>query len=192
MGGAKVADGRGVGIAAPMLRERCCGGPGRGRLRLFSDHRAGATAELSLKPSSNRLGHPSSVCLQRKSAYDAGPGQNERRHSPPKRVPPSEAVPAEGAPVVAGFEMDAIVVTIQVRLSLELFGAGLAADHGCAWMRVLALRVVSLHVRFPIVASLEELAADPALVGCFLGSGPLALLLDAVDAGETGASRFGS
>ena len=91
--------------------------------------------------------------------------------------------------MVAGLEVDAVVVAIQIRLPLELLGAGLVADHGGAWMGVLALRVVGFHVGFPVVASLEELAADPALVSGFLRSGPLALLLDAVDAGEGGRAR---
>ena len=59
-----VEEGRWMGMAPPMLNERCCGGCGGGRL--CSDHRAGVVAELSRKPSSNRFGHPSSVCLQRK------------------------------------------------------------------------------------------------------------------------------
>ena len=100
-----------------------------------------------------------------------------------------EAIPAQGAPVIARLEMDAVVVTVQIRLALELFAAGLVADHGGAGMRIFALRVVSFHVRFPVVAAFEELAADSALVGGFLGSGPLALLLDSVDAGKRGRAR---
>ena len=80
--------------------------------------------------------------------------------------------------------MDAVVVPVKVRLPLELLGARLAADHGGAGVRVFALGVVGLHVRLPVVAALEELAADSALVSGFLGSGPLALLLDAVGAGQ--------
>lgn len=62
MGAAMVVEGRWMGIAPPRLKDRCCGGPGGGRL--LNDHRAGVAAELSRKPSSNRLGQPSSVCLE--------------------------------------------------------------------------------------------------------------------------------
>ncbi len=110
-------------------------------------------------------------------------------HKPPEGVSPSKAIAAQSAPVVAGFEMDAIVVTIEIRLSLELLGALLATDLCCAWMRILALRIVSFQVRFPVVAPLEELAAGVALVSSFRSSSPLALLLDAIDTWEGGRSR---
>lgn len=42
----------------------------RGVKLLVNDHRAGETADPSRIPSSNRLGHPSSVCLYITSAYD--------------------------------------------------------------------------------------------------------------------------
>ena len=46
-------------------------------------------------------------------------------------------------------------------------------------MRVLALGIVRLHVGFPVVATLEQLPADAALVRRLLRSGSLSLLLDA-------------
>ena len=110
-------------------------------------------------------------------------------HKPSEGVSPSKAITAQPASVVTGLQMDAVVVSIKVRLSLELFGAGLIADHCCAWMWVLALWVVSFHMRLPVVASLKKLAADSALVGGFLRSSPLALLLDAVDTWKSGRAR---
>ena len=75
---------------------------------------------------------------------------------------------------------------VQVCFSLKLLRALRVADHGCARVRVFTLWVVCLHVRFPVVASLEEFAADTALMGCFLGGGSLALLLDTIDTGQDG------
>lgn len=80
----------------------------------------------------------------------------------------------------------AIIMPVQVGFSLELLRAEGVADHGCARVRIFTFWVVCLHVRFPVVASLEEFAADTALMCCFLGGGPLALLLDAVDTGQNG------
>ena len=88
--------------------------------------------------------------------------------------------------MVASLEVDTVVVAVKICLPLELLRARLAADHCCAWVRVLAFRVVGLHVRFPVVASLEEFAADSAFVGSFFRRGPLALLLDAVDTWQGG------
>ena len=68
---------------------------------------------------------------------------------------------------------------VEVRFSLEFLRARRASAHGRTRMGVLALRIVRLHVRFPVVAALEELAADATLVGGLLGSGALPLLLDA-------------
>lgn len=76
-----------------------------------------------------------------------------------------------------------IIMPVQICFSLELLRARAIANHGCARVRILALWVVRLHVRFPVVASLEKFAADTALVRCLLGGGPLALLLDAVHTG---------
>ena len=73
---------------------------------------------------------------------------------------------------------------VEVGLALELLRARVVAHHRSTRVRVLALGIVRLEVGFPVVASLEELAADAALVGGFLGSGPLTLLLDASHAGE--------
>ena len=75
----------------------------------------------------------------------------------------------------------AIVMPVQVCFPLELFRARTVDSHGCAGVRIFPLWVVRLHVRFPIVASLEEFTADVAIVCCFLRGGPLALLLDAAD-----------
>lgn len=76
------------------------------------------------------------------------------------------------------------MVSVEVGFSLKLLRAGSIANHGSTHMWVLALWVVSFHVRFPVVRSLEKLAADFAFVGCFFWSRPLALLLDAVEARE--------
>lgn len=76
-----------------------------------------------------------------------------------------------------------IIMPVQICFSLELLRARAIANHGCARVRILALWVVRLHVRFPVVASLEKFAADTALVGCLLWGGPLTLLFDAVDTG---------
>ena len=92
--------------------------------------------------------------------------------------------------MVASLEVNTVVVAVKIRLSLEFLRARLVADHGCTWVRILALRVMSLHMRFPVVAPLEEFATDPALVGSFLRCGPLALLLDAVDAGQSGRASI--
>ena len=117
-----------------------------------------------------------------------------------------EAVPAQRTLVVASLQVDlgsgmlvkpiewemkgaksyAVVVPVEVRFSLEFLGAGRASAHGRTRMGILALRVVRLHVGFPVVAALEELAADATLVSGLLGRGSLALLLDARSAGEDG------
>ncbi len=72
-------------------------------------------------------------------------------------------------------------MSVQVRFSLELLRACAVAVRGCAQMRIFALGIVGLHMRLPIVASLEQLSADSALMGSLLGRCPLALLLDTVD-----------
>lgn len=53
-------------------------------------------------------------------------------------------------------------------------------------MRVFALGVVGLQMRFPVVAPLEQFAADVAFVRGFLGCRPLTLLLDARAVGQHG------
>lgn len=78
----------------------------------------------------------------------------------------------------------AIVMSVQVCFSLKLFRAWGVANHGGAGVRIFALWVVRLHVRFPVVASLEEFATDTALMRGFLWCGPLTLLLNAVDTGQ--------
>ena len=75
---------------------------------------------------------------------------------------------------------------VEIGLALELLRARVAAHHRGARVRVLALGIVRLEVGFPVVTSLEELAADATLVGGLLGSGPLTLLLDASHAGQNG------
>ena len=76
-----------------------------------------------------------------------------------------------------------IEMPVQIGFSLELLRASGVANHGCARVRIFTIRVVRLHVRFPVVAPLKEFAAHAALVCSFLGGSPLALLLDAVDTG---------
>lgn len=114
-------------------------------------------------------------------------------------VATGEAVAAEGALVVAGFEVDlprrvsyvvkvgeiwrwgtyAIVMSIEVGLALELLRAGIVTHHCGTRVRVLALGIVRLEVGFPVVAALEELAAYATLVRRLFRGRPLALLLDA-------------
>jgi hypothetical protein len=111
-------------------------------------------------------------------------------------VAAGKLVAAEGADVVAGFQVDlrsalvggccregrggayGVKMSVEVGLALKLLRARRVADHGGAWVRVLAVWVVRLHVRFPVVAAFEKLAASVALVGRFFWRGPLALLLD--------------
>jgi len=73
---------------------------------------------------------------------------------------------------------------VKVRLALESLAAWRVTHDGGARVRVLAVRIVCLHVGLPVVATLEELATDSALVSGLLGSGPLPLLLESADAGE--------
>ena len=87
---------------------------------------------------------------------------------------------AEIAAMVARLQVDAFDMPVQIRLSLELLRAWLIADHGSTRVGILALGVVGFHMRFPVVASLEQLAADFAVVCSFRECSPLALLLDAV------------
>ena len=79
-----------------------------------------------------------------------------------------------------------IIMSVEVCLALELLRARVVAHHGGTRVRVLAFRVVRLHVGLPIVAALEELSAHSAFVGRFFGGGPLTLLLDPGDAGKDG------
>ena len=73
---------------------------------------------------------------------------------------------------------------VQIGFPLELFGAGCRSNHRGTRVWVLALRVVRLHMRFPIVASLEQFPAHSAFVSSFLWRRPLTLLFDAGDTRE--------
>ena len=83
--------------------------------------------------------------------------------------------------MIARLQVHAVVVAIKVCFALKLLGARLVTNHGGTWVRILALWVVCLHVRLPIVAPFEEFATDSTLMGRLFRCGPLALLLDAVD-----------
>lgn len=74
------------------------------------------------------------------------------------------------------------MMPVKVRFPLELLLTWRIARRGGTRMRVLALWIVRLHVRLPIVAPLEQLATDSALVGRFFRSGSLPLLLDTINA----------
>ena len=52
----------------------------------------------------------------------------------------------EIATVIARFQMNAVIMSIKVGLPLKLLGTWLAIDCCCARVRVLAIRVVSLHM----------------------------------------------
>ena len=73
---------------------------------------------------------------------------------------------------------------VQIGFPLELFGAGCRPDHRGTWVRVLPFRVVRLHMRFPVVASLEQFPAHSTFVSSFLWCRPLTLLFDASDTWE--------
>ena len=112
-------------------------------------------------------------------------------------IPTSEAVTAQVAFVVASFEMDLVVMlvgaplqtrlgstyrikmSIEVGLALEFLGAGIVTHHRGTRVRILALGIVRLEVRFPVVTTLEELAANPTFMGGLFWSRPLPFLLDA-------------
>ena len=95
---------------------------------------------------------------------------------------------AQIASMVASFQVHAVVMPVQVRLPLELLAARLAINRRRAGMGVFTIRVVRLHVRLPVVAPFEQLAADSTFVRSFLGRRSLSLLLDAVHARQYGCS----
>ena len=84
--GNDVAGVMGEDCGTPMVNDRF-----RGVGLLVNDHRAGETAVPSRKPSSNRLGQPSSVGLE--------------VTLPPQRVSTSKSVSAQLALMIFGFEM---------------------------------------------------------------------------------------
>ena len=69
-------------------------------------------------------------------------------------------------------------MSIEISLPLKLFGALRIANHGNARVRILSLRVVGLHMGFPIITPFEELATNLAFMGRFFWGRPLAFLLD--------------
>lgn len=69
--GNDVAGVMGEDCGTPMVNDRF-----RGVGLLVNDHRAGETAVPSRKSSSNRLGQPSSVCLEVTLAYSTSPLRN--------------------------------------------------------------------------------------------------------------------
>ena len=73
--------------------------------------------------------------------------------------------------MIFSFEMHTIVVAVEVCLALEFLGTRCSPNHRRAGMRILAMRVVRLHMGFPVVASLEKFPTDCAIVCSFLGSG---------------------
>ena len=68
-------------------------------------------------------------------------------------------------------------MSVKIRLSLKFLGTGDVVDDSRARVGILAFRIVGLHMRFPIVASLEQLAADLTFMSSFLRRSPLPLLL---------------
>lgn len=69
-------------------------------------------------------------------------------------------------------------MSVEIGFALELF----AALRDCAWMRILALRVVRFQVRLPVITPFEELPANLAFMSGLFGRGPLALLFDSANA----------
>lgn len=90
---------------------------------------------------------------------------------PSQSISPRKSVAAQGALVVFSFEMYTIVVTVEVCLALEFLGTLRSSNHRRAGMRIFAIRIVRLHMWFPVVASLEKFSTDCAFVCSFLGSG---------------------
>ena len=70
---------------------------------------------------------------------------------------------------------------VQICLALELLGTRGSTNHCCTGVRIFAIRIVSLHVGLPVVASFEEFTTDSTFVGCLFWCSPLTLLLNAVD-----------
>lgn len=131
----------------------------------------GVIADPSRSPSSNRFVQPSSVCLgkQKKLAnvtiasnFDCLPSQS---------ISPRKSITAQGALVVFSFEMYAIVVAVEVCLTLKFLGTRCSPNHRRAGMRIFAIGVMCLHMGFPVVASLEKFSTDGAFVCSFFGSG---------------------
>ena len=109
---------------------------------------------------------------------------NKGRGLPSEGISSRKAVTAKVAVMVARLQVNGVVVPIKVGLALEFLGAWLIVNSGSAWVWVFAIRVMSLHVGLPVVAALEELAADTTIVSGFLGCCPLSLLLDPVGTGK--------
>ena len=57
----------------------------------------------------------------------------------------------------------AIIMSVQVWYPLELLRTWGVVNHGCARVRINAIWIVRLHMRFPVVALVEGSAADTAL-----------------------------
>ena len=66
---------------------------------------------------------------------------------------------------------------VKIRLPLKFLRTRGVVDHSGARVRILAFRIVGLHMRFPVVASLEQLSADSTFMRSFLRGSPLPLLL---------------
>lgn len=88
---------------------------------------------------------------------------------PPQGVFPREHATAVIALVIALLHVHALMVSQEVCLADE----SLIAAVGCAWKRIFAFLVVSLHVGLEVVAAVEELAAslDFALEVCLFSGG---------------------
>ena len=147
----------------------------------MKDHRPGVMAEPSRNPSSNRFGHPSSVCLLRVS---------RRAKRLPQRLHLWFRVlrcTCLSLAYVGNIDCShavtyAVVMSVEVRLALKSLGAWRVSNSSRARVWILSIGIVRLHVRLPIVATLEKLSADTAFVCSFFRCCPLTLLLDPVDA----------
>ena len=90
------------------------------------------------------------------------------------------------------FKTYAIIVPVEIRLPLKFLRALRVPNLSRTRMRVLALRIVSLHMGFPVVASFKELATHLALVRSFLRSSPLTLLLNTANTRQDRCAVVGS